>query len=77
MIGRLIGGPEGLGPVEKNLVDRATLSLYVAYRDTGAGSWQPTLQDLCRTLDGTDAPTGHELAVAHPDAREVCETLAP
>lgn len=64
MIGSLIGGSEGLGPVEKSLVDRATLSLYVAYRDTGAGSWQPTLQDLRRTLDGTDEPTGHELAVA-------------
>lgn len=38
MIGSLIGGSEGLGPVEKSLVDRATLSLYVAYRDTGAGS---------------------------------------
>ena len=64
MIGSLIGGSEGLGPVEKSLVDRATLSLYVAYRDTGAGSWQPTLQDLRRTLDGTGEPTGHELAVA-------------
>lgn len=64
MIGTLIGGSEGLGPVEKSLVDRATLSLYVAYRDTGAGSWQPTLQDLRRTLDGTGEPTGHELAVA-------------
>ena len=40
------------------------MSLYVAYRDTGAGSWQPTLQDLRRTLDGTGEPTGHELAVA-------------
>lgn len=64
MIGSLIGGSEGLGPVEKSFVDRATLSLYVAYRDTGAGSWQPTLQDLRRTLDGTGEPTGHELAVA-------------
>lgn len=64
MIGSLIGGSEGLGPVEKSLVDRAILSLYVAYRDTGAGSWQPTLQDLRRTLDGTGEPTGHELAVA-------------
>lgn len=64
MIGSLISGSEGLGPVEKSLVDRATLSLYVAYRDTGAGSWQPTLQDLRRTLDGTGEPTGHELAVA-------------
>lgn len=64
MIGSLIGGSEGLGPVEKSLVDRATLSLYVAYRDTGAGSWQPTLQDLRRTLDGTGELTGHELAVA-------------
>lgn len=64
MVGSLIGGSEGLGPVEKSLVDRATLSLYVAYRDTGAGSWQPTLQDLRRTLDGTGEPAGHELAVA-------------
>lgn len=63
MIGSLIGGNEGLDPVEKSLVDRAALSLYVAYRDTGAGSWQPTLQDLRRTLDGSGEPAGHELAV--------------
>ena len=64
MIGSLVGGNQGLDPMEKSLVDRATLNLYVRYRNAGAGLTQPTLQDLRDALEETGEPAGHELAVS-------------
>ena len=64
MIGSLVGGNTGLDPIEKSLVDRCALGLYVRYRNNGAGVNQPTLSDLQQSLEETGEPAGHELAVA-------------
>ena len=64
MIGSLVGGNTGLDPIEKSLVDRCALGLYVRYRNNGAGVNQPTLSDLRDSLEATGEPAGHELAVA-------------
>lgn len=64
MIGSLVGGNTGLDPIEKSLVDRCALGLYVRYRNNGAGVNQPTLSDLQASLEATGEPAGHELAVA-------------
>ena len=63
MIGSLVGGNAGLDPIEKSLVDRCALGLYVRYRNNG-GVNQPTLSDLQESLEETGEPAGHELAVA-------------
>ncbi len=64
MIGSLVGGNAGLDPIEKSLVDRCALGLYVRYRNNGGGVNQPTLSDLQESLEETGEPAGHELAVA-------------
>ena len=46
MIGALIGGIDGLDPLQKGLVDQCVSNLYVRYRNQGGGVVQPTLQDL-------------------------------
>lgn len=61
MVGSLVGGNEGLNPMEKSLVDRCALNLYVRYREQGA---QPTLGDLRDMLEETGEAAGHELAVS-------------
>lgn len=65
MVGSLVGGNEGLNPVEKSLVDRCALNLYVRYREQGANpTAQPTLGDLRDMLEETGEAAGHELAVS-------------
>ncbi|WP_259322992.1 VirB4-like conjugal transfer ATPase, CD1110 family [Bifidobacterium pseudocatenulatum] len=65
MVGSLVGGNEGLNPVEKSLVDRCALNLYVRYREQGANpTEQPTLGDLRDMLEETGEAAGHELAVS-------------
>lgn len=65
MVGSLVGGNEGLNPVEKSLVDRCALNLYVRYREQGANpTAQPTLGDLRDMLEETGEDAGHELAVS-------------
>ena len=65
MIGSLVGGNEGLDPMEKSLVDRCALQLYVRFREQGADpAAQPTLGDLRDMLEATGETAGHELAVA-------------
>ena len=46
MIGALIGGIDGLDPLQKGLVDQCVSNLYTRYRNQGGGVVQPTLQDL-------------------------------
>ena len=46
MIGALIGGLDGLDPLQKGLVDQCVSNLYTRYRNQGGGVVQPTLQDL-------------------------------
>ena len=46
MIGALIGGIDGLDPLQKGLVDQCVNNLYTRYRNQGGGVVQPTLQDL-------------------------------
>lgn len=62
MIGGLIGGNQGLDALERSLVDRCALSLYVRCRDTGGP--QPTLADLQTALDATGEQAGHDMATA-------------
>lgn len=65
MVGSLVGGNEGLNPMEKSLVDRCALNLYVRYREQGANpTAQPTLGDLRDMLEETGEAAGHELAVS-------------
>lgn len=65
MIGSLVGGNEGLDPIEKSLVDRCALGLYVRFREQGADpAAQPTLGDLRDMLEATGETAGHELAVS-------------
>ena len=65
MIGSLVGGNEGLDPMEKSLVDRCALGLYVRFREQGADpAAQPTLGDLRDMLEATGETAGHELAVS-------------
>lgn len=63
MIGSLVGGSQGLGAVEKSLVDRCSIGLYARYRNQESGD-QPTLQDLRDALEDTKEEAGHTLAVA-------------
>ncbi|OXN00294.1 transfer complex protein [Bifidobacterium vansinderenii] len=63
MIGSLVGGNTGLTAVEKSLVDRSALGLYVRWRDSGS-SLQPTLGDLRDALEATGEDAGHLLAVS-------------
>jgi hypothetical protein len=63
MIGSLVGGNTGLNPVEKSLIDRCALGLYVRFRD-GHAAAQPTLQDLRDALQETGEDEGHLLALA-------------
>ncbi|OZG60725.1 MULTISPECIES: VirB4-like conjugal transfer ATPase, CD1110 family [Bifidobacterium] len=63
LIGSLIGGQSGLSAVEKSLVDRCVMGLYVAYRERGGGD-QPTLSDLRDALEATGEEAGHLLALA-------------
>lgn len=44
MIGALIGGIDGLDPLQKGLVDQCVSNLYTRYRNQGGGVVQPTLQ---------------------------------
>ena len=46
MVGALIGGIDGLDPLQKGLVDQCVSNLYTRYRNQGGGVTQPTLQDL-------------------------------
>lgn len=46
MIGALIGGIDGLDPLQKGLVDQCVSNLYTRYRNQGGGVVPPTLQDL-------------------------------
>ena len=64
MIASLVGGAGGLDPVEKSLVDRCTLGLYVRYRNQGGGMMQPTLQDLRDSLEATGEEAARQLALA-------------
>ncbi|OZG59326.1 transfer complex protein [Bifidobacterium tissieri] len=63
MIGSLVGGNTGLTAVEKSLVDRSALGLYVRWRDSGS-PLQPTLGDLRDALEATGEDAGHLLAVS-------------
>ena len=51
MIGALIGGIDGLDPLQKGLVDQCVSNLYTRYRNQGGGVVQPTLQDLHDALN--------------------------
>jgi len=54
MIGALIGGIDGLDPLQKGLVDQCVSNLYTRYRNQGGGVVQPTLQDLHDELQAGD-----------------------
>lgn len=64
MVGSLVGGNTGLTPVERSLVDRCALNLYMAHRARGGAGPQPTLSDLASALEATGEEEGHILALA-------------
>ena len=64
MIGALIGGIDGLDPLQKGLVDQCVSNLYTRYRNQGGGVTQPTLQDLHDELQDCGNDEGRYLADA-------------
>lgn len=62
LMGSLIGGVDGLDPVEKSLIDHAALDLYVRYRNQGGP--MPVLGDLRDALESSGEAEGHRLALA-------------
>ncbi len=63
MLSALLGGSDGLDPIEKSLMDRVALDLYRA-RVNAPQFVTPTLVDLANALDATGEPEGHRLALA-------------
>ena len=64
MIGALIGGIDGLDPLQKGLVDQCVSNLYTCYRNQGGGVVQPTLQDLHDELQADGDQVSRYLADA-------------
>lgn len=64
MVGALIGGIDGLDPLQKGLVDQCVSNLYTRYRNQGGGVTQPTLQDLHDELQDCGNDEGRYLADA-------------
>ncbi len=67
MLSSLLGGSDGLEPIEKSLMDRVCLDLYrqrVNRMKLGSVFEQPDLFDLAAALEGTGEPEGHRLAIA-------------
>lgn len=64
MVGALIGGIDGLDPLQKGLVDQCVSNLYTRYRNQGGGVTQPTLQDLHDELQASGNDEGRYLADA-------------
>ena len=64
MVGALIGGIDGLDPLQKGLVDQCVSNLYTRYRSQGGGVNQPTLQDLHDELAANDDEAAQYLADA-------------
>lgn len=64
MLSSLLGGTDGLDPLEKSLMDRVCLDLYRARRNAPGGFEQPTLVDLADELEASGEPEGHRLALA-------------
>lgn len=67
MLSSLLGGSDGLDPIEKSLMDRVCLDLYrqrVNRMRPGDVFEQPDLFDLAAALEATGEYEGHRLAVA-------------
>ena len=56
MVGALIGGIDGLDPLQKGLVDQCVSNLYTRYRNQGGGVTQPRCR-TCTTSSRTAATT--------------------
>ena len=60
----IVGGKEGLQPVEKTVIDRCVLELYQTYFENPVPENMPVLQDLYEALLRQDEKEAHHVATA-------------